>query len=107
MVGFDGRSQQALAAKGIQTTDGWALMLEATRTKTVDEINCLKMAFAVTDGAWYRTWEALRPGALDTAVSVAALTIYDMLKALDKGMVIDEICLLEKRGGRSGHYVRT
>jgi cyclic pyranopterin monophosphate synthase len=41
-----------------------------------------------------------------TAVSVAALTIYDMLKALDKTMVIGEICLLEKRGGRSGEYRR-
>ena len=41
-----------------------------------------------------------------TAVAVAALTIYDMLKAVDRGMVIGEICLLEKRGGRSGHYVR-
>ncbi len=41
-----------------------------------------------------------------TAVSVAALTIYDMCKAVDKGMVISEIRLLEKRGGRSGHYTR-
>jgi cyclic pyranopterin phosphate synthase len=41
-----------------------------------------------------------------TAVTVAALTIYDMLKALDKTMVIGEICLLEKRGGRSGEYRR-
>ncbi len=41
-----------------------------------------------------------------TAVSVAALTIYDMLKALDKTMVISEICVMEKRGGRSGAYVR-
>ena len=37
-----------------------------------------------------------------TAVSVALLTIYDMAKALDKGMVIGEICLIEKRGGKSG-----
>jgi cyclic pyranopterin phosphate synthase len=37
-----------------------------------------------------------------TAVAVAALTIYDMLKAMDKTMVIGEICVLEKRGGRSG-----
>ena len=37
------------------------------------------------------------------AVSVAALTIYDMVKAVDKGMVIGDICLVEKRGGRSGH----
>jgi len=38
------------------------------------------------------------------AVSVAALTIYDMLKAMDRGMTIDRIRVLEKRGGRSGHY---
>jgi cyclic pyranopterin phosphate synthase len=41
-----------------------------------------------------------------TAVAVAALTIYDMLKALDKTMVIGEICVMEKRGGRSGEYRR-
>ncbi|HEV3484388.1 MAG TPA: cyclic pyranopterin monophosphate synthase MoaC [Vicinamibacterales bacterium] len=39
-----------------------------------------------------------------TAVSVAALTIYDMVKAADKGMIIGEIRLIEKRGGRSGEY---
>ena len=39
-----------------------------------------------------------------TAVSVAALTIYDMVKAVDKAMVIGELRLLEKRGGRSGEY---
>src|SRR6267142_1309369 len=41
-----------------------------------------------------------------TAVAVAALTIYDMLKALDKTMVIGEIFIVEKKGGRSGHYIR-
>lgn len=41
-----------------------------------------------------------------TAVSVAALTLYDMCKAVDREMVITGICLLEKKGGRSGHYVR-
>ena len=41
-----------------------------------------------------------------TAVAVAALTIYDMLKALDKTMVIGDICVMEKRGGRSGEYRR-
>jgi cyclic pyranopterin phosphate synthase len=41
-----------------------------------------------------------------TAVSVAALTIYDMVKAVDKDMVIGDICLIEKSGGRSGHYRR-
>jgi len=41
-----------------------------------------------------------------TAVAVAALTIYDMVKAVDKAMVIGDICLVEKKGGRSGHYRR-
>ena len=41
-----------------------------------------------------------------TAVSVAALTIYDMVKAVDKAMVIGGICVIEKSGGRSGHYQR-
>lgn len=42
-----------------------------------------------------------------TAVSVAALTIYDMCKAVDKAMVIDEVCLQHKEGGRSGIWSRT
>jgi len=41
-----------------------------------------------------------------TAVSVAALTVYDMCKALDKGMRIEGIVLLEKQGGKSGTWVR-
>jgi cyclic pyranopterin phosphate synthase len=41
-----------------------------------------------------------------TAVTVAALTIYDMLKAVDRGMTIDAVQVVEKRGGRSGHYRR-
>ena len=41
-----------------------------------------------------------------TAVTVAALTIYDMCKSVDRGMTITEIRLEEKSGGRSGHYVR-
>ena len=39
-----------------------------------------------------------------TAVSVAALTVYDMLKAVDRGIRIDGVRLLEKTGGRSGHW---
>jgi len=39
-----------------------------------------------------------------TAVAVACLTIYDMVKALERGMRIEGIRLVEKRGGRSGHY---
>lgn len=39
-----------------------------------------------------------------TAASVAALTVYDMCKAIDRGMVIEEIMLLHKTGGKSGEY---
>ncbi len=42
-----------------------------------------------------------------TAVSVAALTIYDMCKAVDRGMSFSDICLLSKSGGKSGAYFRS
>ncbi len=73
VVGFDGRAQAALRERGITTIDGWPLMLEATKTKTVDEINCLKMAFAIADAAWYAAWAALKPGARDVQASYAAI----------------------------------
>jgi cyclic pyranopterin phosphate synthase len=41
-----------------------------------------------------------------TAVSGAALTIYDMVKAVDRGITIESIQLQEKEGGQSGHWVR-
>lgn len=41
-----------------------------------------------------------------TAASVAALTVYDMCKAVDKGMEVASLALLEKTGGRSGHWQR-
>lgn len=41
-----------------------------------------------------------------TGVSVCLLTVYDMCKAADRSMVLGEICLLEKKGGKSGHYRR-
>jgi cyclic pyranopterin phosphate synthase len=42
-----------------------------------------------------------------TAVSVAALTVYDMVKAIEKGVTIAEVALVEKRGGKSGHWTRS
>jgi cyclic pyranopterin phosphate synthase len=42
-----------------------------------------------------------------TAVSAASLTVYDMCKSVDKEMTISDIALLEKKGGRSGHYKRS
>lgn len=41
-----------------------------------------------------------------TAVAAGLLTIYDMCKAADRGMRIEDICLLEKEGGKSGHWIR-
>ncbi|HEV7345293.1 MAG TPA: cyclic pyranopterin monophosphate synthase MoaC [Devosia sp.] len=41
------------------------------------------------------------------AASTAALTLYDMAKAIDRGMTVTDICLLEKSGGKSGDFVRS
>ncbi|HEV7821217.1 MAG TPA: cyclic pyranopterin monophosphate synthase MoaC, partial [Burkholderiales bacterium] len=41
-----------------------------------------------------------------TAVAAGLLTIYDMCKAVDRGMRIEDVCLLEKKGGKSGHWLR-
>ena len=70
-------------------------------TFEVDEAACEITAFckAVTDGKTGVEMEAL------TGVSVALLTIYDMCKAIDKRMRIEEIHLVEKSGGKSGDFV--
>jgi cyclic pyranopterin phosphate synthase len=41
-----------------------------------------------------------------TAVQIALLTVYDMCKAVDRGMTMDQIRLVEKSGGKSGHWQR-
>jgi len=62
--------------------------------------NCVRCTAQVeTHGRTGVEMEAL------TAVQVGLLTIYDMCKAADRGMVIGEVRVLEKRGGKSGHYV--
>lgn len=69
---------------------------------TLDEARC-KIDIFATVGITGKTgveMEAL------TAVSVAALTIYDMSKAVDKGMTINNIRLINKSGGKSGDYSR-
>jgi cyclic pyranopterin phosphate synthase len=58
------------------------------------------LASASTTGQTGVEMEAL------TAATVAALTVYDMTKALDKSIEISDICLLEKTGGKSGNYRR-
>ena len=58
-------------------------------------------ALAETTGQTGVEMEAL------VAVSTAALTLYDMAKAIDRSMLVTDICLLEKSGGKSGDYTRT
>lgn len=73
-----------------------------TVTLSVDDATARVLCEATVRTTW-RTgveMEAL------TSVSAALLTVYDMLKAVDKGMVIGPIQLTEKTGGRSGHWVR-
>ena len=61
----------------------------------------LILATAETTGQTGVEMEAL------VAASTAALTLYDMAKAIDRAMVISDLCLVEKSGGKSGDFVRT
>lgn len=67
----------------------------------LDESGVTVTATARTAGQTGVEMEAL------TAASVALLTIYDMAKALDKGMVIEQVRLIAKRGGKSGDWMRS
>ena len=73
-------------------------------------IDAVTVDFAFEEGAIRATARAALSGKTGvemealTATSIALLTIYDMAKALDKGMVIDQIRLIEKRGGKSGDW---
>ena len=66
----------------------------------------------VSDGRIVLTAEARTTGPTGvemeamTAASVAALTVYDMVKGIERGAEIGEVVLLEKSGGRSGHWIR-
>jgi cyclic pyranopterin phosphate synthase len=73
-------------------------------------LDAVTVDFAFEDGALGTTATASLSGRTGvemeamTAVSIALLTIYDMAKAIDKAMVIEEVRLLEKRGGKSGDW---
>lgn len=70
-------------------------------TFTITETGVTAVSTIRTQGPTGAEMEAL------TAVTTALLTVYDMCKAVDKGMVISDIMLLEKTGGKSGIYQRT
>ncbi|WP_338466054.1 cyclic pyranopterin monophosphate synthase MoaC [Novosphingobium sp. ZN18A2] len=73
-------------------------------------LDAVSVDFTFPDGAIEATATASLTGRTGvemeaiTAVSVALLTIYDMAKAIDKGMVIESVRLIEKRGGKSGTW---
>lgn len=77
------------------------MAFEDDTTPNVDGLcNILITAEVKTTGQTGVEMEAM------TAVSVAALTIYDMCKAIDRGMAVTEVCLNSKAGGKSGTYLR-
>ncbi len=63
--GLDPYGAQALRDAGITVVEGAEVMAEARMIKTDDEINCLKMAAAITDRAWYKVYEAMKPGVME------------------------------------------
>ena len=73
---------------------------DSGRARMVDVSQKNSTATAKTTGPTGVEMEAM------TAVSVAALTIYDMCKAVDKGMSFSGVCLMAKSGGKSGIYTR-
>src|SRR3989304_5458721 len=84
MVDVGGRAATGRSARA-PAGDGWAGVVNVRATARTEAKTGVEM-------------EAL------VAVSVAALTFYDMCKAVDKGMVIDRIYLVKKTGGKSGAY---
>lgn len=99
------RTAAIMAAKQTQNLIPMCHSILLTNAKIEFEIDdenrkILMVATVRTSGKTGVEMEAL------TMVSVAGLTIYDMCKAIDKSMVIGEIMLVEKRGGKSGDWKR-
>lgn len=101
---------QVAGIMAAKNTSDWIPMCHPLPLKSVDVsfdwhvdsntyVLCIE-TFVKTKGSTGVEMEAL------TAATATALTIYDMCKAVDKGMVIGETSLLEKKGGKSGDYYR-
>ncbi len=78
--------------------------LALTSVKVFLELNKAENSVEITATCKLKGRTGVEMEAL-TAVSAAALTVYDMCKAVDRGMRIEDVRLLEKAGGKSGHYV--
>lgn len=102
---------QVAGVMAAKKTSDWIPMCHPLQLKGIDisfewivENNTYELqieAFVKTKGSTGVEMEAL------TAASATALTIYDMCKAVDKGMVIGQTFLIEKKGGKSGDYHRS
>jgi cyclic pyranopterin phosphate synthase len=79
--------------------------LQLTKVSVEFEFNEADAAVEITATVGCKGQTGVEMEAL-TAVSIAALTIYDMAKAVERGMVISDIRLLEKRGGKTGEWAR-
>lgn len=76
---LDRTGREALREVGIETAECADLMLEARMIKTEDEVNCLRMAAAIVDRAWWTVYETLRPGIRECEIVGAAFkTLYEM-----------------------------
>jgi Xaa-Pro aminopeptidase len=62
IVGFEDLAREALRQEGLNVVEGWSPLLEASKTKTQDEINCHKMAASICTSGWQRALELLKPG---------------------------------------------
>jgi len=82
VTALDGPSLRALGELGVQTFDAQPLLLEARKVKTQDEINCLKMIVAITDRAWCKIYEAMKPGMRD--IDLTAIGYHAMIEAVPR-----------------------
>lgn len=102
-----GNVLQIARLAGIQGAKHTALLIPLCHPLPIDRVEldvCLEgtvVRVQATVGTRWRTGVEMEAM---TAVTAACLTVYDMLKAIDRGMRISEVRLLEKKGGRSGHW---
>lgn len=94
-----------LAAKATPSIIPFCHPLELRKVEVSFDIDTENFSVAVIVEALYQGQTGVEMEAL-TAAAVAALTIYDMMKWADKGIVISDVMLLEKSGGKSGNFKR-
>ena len=80
IIGFEQRAREGLKAAGLKLVEAWPLLLEASKIKTEDEINCFKMVASLLSSGWQRVREACKVG-----ISVGALRRTVMDAMLDAG----------------------